>query len=309
MNNKILVTGGAGYLGSILIPKLLDYGYFVTVYDNFMRKVPSLYESVYDQNLSITRGDIRDFDKLKPLLEKNDIIVHLAAIVGAPACDQDPYSSEEINLGSTTRIVRTLSKDQQLYFACTNSGYGTGDGMLAATEETPLKPISLYGRTKVAAESEILDAGGTSLRLATLFGFSPRMRLDLLINDWVYKLLKEHYIMIYQPNYKRNAVHVRDAADAFLHAINNDLRGPYNVGLPDANKTKLELAKIIQLHIDDSIVTTQDYHADLDQRNFSLDSSKLIRTGYTFSHGLQMGISELIKGYTMLENRRFCNVI
>src|SRR5579884_1678075 len=245
MPTRVLVTGGAGYIGSRLVPALLRCDYRVTVLDNFMYGQTGLLACCDDERLSIVRGDCREESVLRPLLADADVVIPLAAIVGAPACDQDPTAALTTNYEAIRLLLRLRSPDQRVVSPCTNSGYGVGEQGKFCTEESPLRPISLYGTSKVDAERALLDAGNAiSLRLATVFGPSPRLRLDLLVNDFVYRAVTDRVVVVFEGHFKRNYIHIHDVARAFLFALEEfeTLRDqPYNVGLSDANLSKREL--------------------------------------------------------------------
>src|SRR5215475_4687001 len=250
---NILVTGGAGYLGSILVPELLAAGHAVTVLDSFMFRQLPFGHVCHEPGLSIARGDAREVSILKPLVREADVVIPLAALVGAPICERDPTAAVTTNRDAIKTLVGMLSKDQLIVTPISNSGYGIGERGKHCTEETPLRPVSLYGRTKVEAEAIALGhANSISLRLATVFGMSPRMRLDLLVNDFTYRAYFDRFIVLFESHFKRNYIHVRDVVRAFLHAIDHfdSMKGgPYNVGLSDANLSKLELCQQIKRHL------------------------------------------------------------
>ena len=313
MTPRVLVTGGAGYLGSILVPALLDRGFAVTVVDNFMFGQDSLAAVCYHPQFSLVRGDVRSLDTMRPLLREADIIIPLAARVGAPLCDQDPAAATATNLTAITTMLDHVSRQQRVLLPVTNSGYGIGQQGTLCTEDSPLKPISLYGRDKVAAETELLDRHpeAVSLRLATVFGMSPRMRLDLLVNDFTYRACTDRFIVLFEADFKRNYIHVRDVARAFLHAIEHfDTMkgGPYNVGLSDANLSKRELCEHIQQQIPSFVFIESAVGSDPDKRDYIVSNEKIERTGYKPAHSLDDGIRELIKGFTMLRARGYSNV-
>lgn len=308
---KILVTGGAGYIGSILVPMLLERGYEVTVLDNFMYDQNSLLDCCANPHFSVIRGDCRDEATLKKALRDADYILPLAAIVGAPACEADKTAAVSTNLEAIKLLLSLRSKEQRIIYPCTNSGYGIGEKDQFCTEETPLRPISLYGKTKVEAEKAILDAGNAiSLRLATAFGMSPRMRLDLLVNDFVYRAVRDRYLVVFEGHFRRNFIHVRDVARAFMHAIEN-FEGmkdePYNVGLSDANLSKLELCAKIKEQLPDFVYIEAPIGEDPDKRDYIVSNEKIERTGFKPIYSLEMGIKELIKGYTILRALRYTN--
>lgn len=309
---RLLVTGGAGYLGSILTERLLSQGYRVTVLDSLMYGEQSLFHLCADPRFEFVRGDARDETLLARLLGDADVIVPLAAIVGAGACDRDPLAAESVNLGAVRSLVRLKSPSQLMIFPTTNSGYGTKSGEVHCTEETPLEPISLYGRTKVEAERVVLDAPNTvTLRLATVFGMSPRMRLDLLVNHFVHAAVTDGYLVIFEKEFKRNYVHVRDVADCFVHCIEHADRmvgRPYNVGLDDANLSKEELALKIREHVPSFYVHFSEIGTDPDRRNYVVSNQRLREAGFEARRTLDDGIRELIKGFRMMGRGRWKNV-
>lgn len=312
MNYKILVTGGAGYLGSVLVPKLLSLDNKVTVIDNFMYNQTSLLDCVYDKNLTIVRGDVRDKNLISEWIKKVDAIFPLACITGTPACDRDTIAAKTVNYEAMKMLLDLRSKQQIVVFPTTNSGYGIGQEGVYCTEETPLNPISLYGRLKVDAERVVLDSGnGITLRLATAFGISPRMRLDLLVNDFVYRAVTDRFIVLFQAHFKRNYIHVRDVAKAFIHCLDNFEKmkdEPYNVGLSQANLSKLELCQEIKKQVPDFYFVEAEVGEDPDKRNYIVSNEKIEKTGFKPEFTLEMGIKELIKGYTIIRNTKYGNV-
>lgn len=309
---KILVTGGAGYIGSILVPELLKLGHKVTVLDNFMFGQNSLLECCAYENFDVFRGDARDEDMLKPLLQKTDFIIPLAALVGAPLCSRDKIGTVTTIRDAALSLVKLASKEQRIIIPTTNSGYGIGQEGVYCTEETPLKPISLYGKVKVEAEKIVLDRGNSiSFRLATVFGMSPRMRIDLLVNDFTYRAVKDRFVVIFEGHFKRNYIHIRDVARAFIHAINNFetmKNEPYNVGLSDANLSKLELCVKIKEFIPNFVYLESPVGEDPDKRDYIVSNNKIEKTGFKSLYSLEMGIKELIKGYNIITNSRYSNV-
>ena len=311
-HESILITGGAGYLGSILVPELLALGHQVTVVDNFMFGQAPLNSLCANKNFDVVRGDARDKRLIEPLLKKSDVVIPLAALVGAPLCSRDQIGTETINRDAVIMLADAMSREQKLLMPITNSGYGIGEKGKFCTEETPLRPISLYGRTKVEAEQAIFErANAISFRLATVFGMAPRMRLDLLVNDFVYRAVNDKAIVLFESHFKRNYIHIRDVARVFIHGINNfeSMKGlPYNVGLSDANLSKWELCEKIKAHIPDFVFMEAPIGEDPDKRDYIVSNDRVESTGYKPVFSLDFGIQELIKGYKMINNSRYSNV-
>jgi nucleoside-diphosphate-sugar epimerase len=309
---SILVTGGAGYLGSILVPELLAAGHSVTVLDNFMYQQNRLAQLCANPNFDVVNGDARQERTLKPLVAKADYIIPLAALVGAPLCDRDPIAATSTNRDAIGTLVKMISSEQRIIVPITNSGYGVGEKDNYCTEESPLHPVSLYGRNKVEAEQIVLDrANSVSLRLATVFGMAPRMRIDLLVNDFVYRAVNDRSVVLFEAHFKRNYIHIRDVARAFLHVIGkfDDMMGrPFNVGLSDANLSKAELCERIKAHIPSFQFLEAPIGEDPDKRNYIVSNARIEATGYGPSFSLDDGIRELIKGYRMIRNRVYGNV-
>lgn len=312
MSYSILVTGGAGYLGSTMVPALLAAGHKVTVLDNFMFRQSPLNQLCAEPGFDVVRGDARDEAVLRPLLREADIFIPLAALVGAPLCDNDKPGAESINLGAVRTAISLMSPQQRILLPTTNSGYGIGEPGQFCTEDTPLRPISLYGRTKVEAERAALDRGNAiSFRLATVFGMSPRLRIDLLVNDFVYRAVTDRALVLFEAHFKRNYIHVRDVARAFLHGIEHfeTMRDrPYNVGLSDANLSKLELCRRIQAHVPKFVFLEAPIGEDPDKRDYIVSNARIEATGFAPRHALDDGIRELIKGYRMIRNAAHGNV-
>ncbi len=307
----VLVTGGAGYLGSILVPTLLARGCAVTVVDNFLYGQTSLLDCCAYENFAIVRGDVRDERLMLPLLKKADVIMPLACLVGAPLCAQKPIEARSINLDAILMLLKNASKAQRFISPTTNSGYGVGQAGVFCTEETPMNPISLYGVLKVELEKALLGAGAISLRLATVCGVSPRMRLDLLVNDFTYRAVVDRFVVLFEAHFKRNYIHVRDVARAFCHALDHfdAMQGqPYNVGLSDANLSKMELCQEIQKQIPDFTVMEAPIGKDPDQRNYVVSNAKIEATGYKTQVSIQRAIAELIKGYQVVRRNQHANV-
>jgi nucleoside-diphosphate-sugar epimerase len=311
MRLKVLVTGGAGYLGAVLVPELLLRGYQVTVIDTFLYRQQSLLECCHDPHLRIIRGDARDADLLRGPLAEADYVVPLAALVGAPLCQRDAIGATTTNRDAVATLVRLASAAQRFVMPCTNSGYGIGRKDAACTEEMPLNPLSLYGRTKVEAEKRVLGHGGISLRLATVFGMSPRMRLDLLVNDFTYRAIKDRFLVVFEGHFRRNYIHIRDVAAAFVHAMERfeSMRGEaYNAGLSDANLTKLELCAKIKAQVPDFLYLEAPVGEDPDKRDYLVSNEKIERTGFAPKHSLEAGIAEIIRGYPIICQGQYGNV-
>jgi nucleoside-diphosphate-sugar epimerase len=308
---KILVTGGAGYIGSVLVPTLLEKGHTVTVVDSFMYNQTSLLDCCFNKHLTIIRGDARDKKLISHCLSNVDVVIPLACIVGAPACDKNPIAAQTTNFDAIKMILELRQKNQRIIFPTTNSGYGIGQKDVYCTEKTPLNPISLYGKLKVDIEKEILGAGNSiTLRLATVFGISPRMRLDLLVNDFTYRAVTDRFIILFEPHFRRNYIHIRDVAKAFLHCIDHfeDMKNePYNVGLSDANLSKWELCEQIKKQVPDFYFVEAEIGEDVDKRDYIVSNKKIEATGFKPDYSLQDGIKELIKGYQILSRTMFSN--
>jgi nucleoside-diphosphate-sugar epimerase len=312
MATKILVTGGAGYIGAVLVPALLDNDYEVTVVDNFMYGENSLASVCAHPKFDVVRADVRVMDIMAPLLRKADIVIPLAALVGAPICDRDPVTATTVNRDAVIELAKRASNDQAFFVPVTNSGYGIGDPGKISTEESPLRPVSRYGRDKVDLERVLMERKNTiSYRLATVFGMSPRMRIDLLVNDFTYRAVTDRCIVLFESHMKRNYIHVRDVTRAFLHGLGSfsGMRGQvYNVGLSDANLSKLELAQRIKLQAPQLTILDAPIASDVDKRDYIVSNEKIEATGYKPIYSLDAGIGELIKGYRMLRNNRYGNV-
>lgn len=312
MGYNILITGGAGYLGSTMVPDMLQAGHKVTVLDNFMFKQTSLNHVCHHPNFSVVKGDIRVERVMVPLMKKADVIIPLAALVGAPLCTLDPVGATTVNHDAIALMLKNLSKSQIVLMPTTNSAYGTGDENNHCTEESPLRPISQYAIEKVQIEKELMQHPNTvSFRLATVFGMSPRMRIDLLVNDFTYRAVYDRFVVLFESQFKRNYIHVRDVSRVFQHALANydKMKGQiYNVGLSDANVSKKELCQHIQKQLPDFVFLDAPVGKDPDQRNYIVSNDKIEATGFKPQFSLDTGIAELIKGYTMIRNTRYGNV-
>lgn len=309
---RVLVTGGAGYIGAVLVPRLLDSGYAVTVLDNFMYGQSSLLDCCHHQSLEIVRGDARDRDLVKRLMKGADMIFPLACLTGAPACDRDPVGAEAVNLRAVEMLLQLKGRDQRVVFPNTNSGYGIGARDAVCMEESPLRPVSRYGRLKVEAEQRVLEYENTiALRLATVFGVSPRMRLDLLVNDFTYRAVTDGFVVLFEAHFRRNYVHVRDVARAFLHCLDrfDGIKGEvYNVGLSDVNLSKRELCEEIRKQVSSFYFVEAEIGRDPDQRDYVVSNEKIERTGFAPMVSLQQGIAELIRGYAVVRRHGYANV-
>ncbi len=309
---KVLITGGAGYIGSVLAPHLLQAGHDVTVLDNFLFGQATLLDCCQNDRFQVVRGDCRSEAALKPLLAKADAIIPLAALVGAPMCANDPLGAQTINQDAIEMLCRLASPAQRILMPVTNSGYGIGEKGKMCTEDSPLRPISLYGTTKVAAEKAVLARpNGLTFRLATVFGLSPRMRIDLLVNDFVHRAVTDRAVVIFEGHFKRNYIHIQDVARAFAYALENfeRMKGKaYNAGLEDANLSKLELCAEIKKHLPKFTFLEAPVGEDPDKRDYIVSNQRLLSTGFKMEWGLDRGIRELIKGYAILRNSRYSNV-
>ena len=312
MSKNVLVTGGAGYLGSTLVPELLQKGHRVTVVDNFMFGQASLNHACFHPNFSVVKGDIRSRDTMAPLLKKAEVVIPLAAYVGAPLCNRDPVGAQTINHDAVMLMLDLLSNEQWVLMPTTNSAYGSGDKDNLCTEDSPLRPISKYAIDKVEVEQHLMEhTNAASFRLATVFGMSPRMRIDLLVNDFTYRAVHDRFVVLFESHFKRNYIHVRDVASVFLHGIDNfeKMSGQiYNVGLSEANLSKRELCEAIQKHVEDFVFIEAEVGKDPDQRNYIVSNEKIEATGFKPQVSLDVGISELVKGYSMISNRRYGNI-
>jgi len=311
MNEKVFVTGGAGYIGAILVPALLKEGFSVTVFDSLRYKQQSLLDCCNNTNFEFIKGDICDFQMINRLLPNFDIVIPLAAIVGAPACSVNPTNTKHVNEDAQMNIVENVSSEQKVLFPNTNSGYGIGKQDDYCTEESPLNPISEYGKAKVKIEKAFLNKGGAiSFRLATVFGMSPRMRLDLLVNDFVYRAVNDKVIVLFEEHFRRNYVHIRDVASAFIFGIQHydKMRdGIYNLGLPDANLTKRQLCEKIKEYVGTLYIHSAEIGEDPDKRDYLVSNKKIEALGWRPEHSIDGGIRELIKGCSLLRWNNLSN--
>jgi nucleoside-diphosphate-sugar epimerase len=309
---NILVTGGAGYIGSILVPQLLNAGHKVVVVDNFMYDQQSLLDVCGNSSLEIRRGDVRSQALMQEVLRGADVVIPLAAYVGAPLCSRDPFGARSVNHDAIEMMLGLIAKDQLVIMPTTNSAYGSGDANNFCTEESPLNPISQYALDKVEVEKKLMQHPSTiSLRLATVFGASPRMRIDLLVNDFVHRAVNDHFMVLFEAHFKRNFIHIRDISRVFLHAIDSSNRmvgNIYNVGLSSANLSKLELCQSIAEHIPDFVFLEAEVGKDPDQRNYIVSNAKLESTGFATMFDLNYGIKELVQAFTILRNRKYGNI-
>lgn len=309
---QVLVTGGAGYLGSILSERLLRAGHSVTVVDNLSLQQGTMFHLCADPNFDFVPGDVRDEGLMRRLIKDADVIIPLAAVVGAPACARDPWLATSVNVDAVRLVNDLRSSDQLVIYPTTNSGYGTQTGDAMCTEDTPLEPISLYGQTKGEAEAAVLDSpNAMTFRLATVFGLSPRMRLDLLVNHFVHEAVTNAYIVIFEKDFKRNYVHIRDVADCFVHGIENSdkmVGRPYNVGLDEANLSKEQLALKIKEYVPNFYLHFSEIGSDPDKRNYIVSNQRLRETGFEAKRSLDDGIVELMKGYRMMGRGAYQNI-
>ncbi len=308
----VLVTGGAGYIGSVLCKQLLDRGHRVTVLDSFLYRQNSLLDCCSFDAFRVVRGDCRDERIIADLLRDADVIIPLAALVGAPLCNRDRVGAYTINFEAVQMLTKLTAKQQQIIFPVTNRGYGIGQPGVPCTEDSPLRPISLYGETKVKAERVVLDRGNAiTLRLATVFGASPRMRMDLLVNDFVWRAVHDRAVVVFEGHCKRNYIHIRDVVKAFLHAMDHfeSMKNrAYNVGLDDANLSKLELCREIQRHIPQFVFFEAPIGEDPDKRDYIVSNERILSTGFKPDWSLERGIQELTKCYTIVTGTGYGNV-
>ena len=309
---KILITGAAGYIGSVLVPILLQKGHEVIAVDNFMYKQTSLLECCHFDKLTLINGDVRNAVLIEQQLKKVDAILPLACLTGAPLCDKDPITARAVNFEAIKTILAKRNPDQMVIFPTTNSGYGVGDEGIHCTEETPLRPVSLYGQLKVEIEKIILESGNSiTFRFATVFGVSPRMRLDLLVNDFTYRAYHDRFIVLFEAHFKRNYLHVRDAARAFIYGLENfeQMKGEaYNVGLSDANISKAELCEVIKEQLPNFYFTEAEIGEDVDKRDYIVSNKKIEAAGFKTEHSLSYGIKELIKGFQIIKKSGYGNI-
>lgn len=309
---NILVTGGAGYLGSTMIGYLLREGHNVTVVDNFMFGEASINHFCHHKNFDIVNGDVRIEKTMAPLVANADVIIPLAALVGAPICNKDPVAAKSTNNDAILMMLKLLSSEQRVLMPTTNSAYGSGGDGNFCDETSPLKPMSSYAVEKVLVEQELMKRENSiSFRLATVFGMSPRMRIDLLVNDFTYRAVNDRAVVLFEGHFKRNYIHVRDVCNTFVFGINNfdRMKGEvYNVGLSTANLSKVDLCKKIAEQVPGFVFLEHELSKDPDQRNYIVSNEKLEKTGWEPQYSIEEGVQELIKGFQMIKNRRYGNI-
>lgn len=306
---NILITGGGGYVGNILTPFLLEKSYNVTVLDNLIHRQHGILENCYHPYFKFVYGDVRDQSLYKKLIYGNDIIINLAAYVGMPLCKRFPIETKQVNQESAEFLAKNISKEQLVIYTTTNSGYGTGihtdNKAVYCTEETPLNPISIYGETKCAAENALMQTGNAvSLRLATVMGVSRKMRMDLLVNDFTWRAWNDRFIVLFEANFLRNFIHIRDVANAIHFAMSvKEMKGQiYNVGNTSVNISKMDLCLAIKKQIPDFFITISEINKDPDQRNYIVSNDKLEKIGWRPSYSLDDTIRELIMACPIIKH-------
>ena len=304
---NILITGGAGYIGSKLATKLVSLNYKVTIIDSLNFSSKSLEHLFCNPNFTFVKGDVRNKRLMNKLIRKNEFIIPLAALVGAPLCSRNKEEAISINVNAIKLLLKSLKKKNKVIFLTTNSGYGIGEKNKHCNEESPLRPISLYGKTKVQAEKMISSyQNSISFRLATVFGNSYRMRSDLLVNNFVYNALKDKKLTIYEPHFRRNYIHIDDVVDCILYSIKNFRKlksNIYNLGLSSANLTKYMLAKKIKKKIKSLKIIIVKNKKDPDQRDYYVSNKKIEKKGFKAKVGIDKGIDELIKLFTYSDEK------
>lgn len=298
---KILITGGSGYIGSMLVPMLLKNGYEVRVLDNLLFKQTSLLQYFRDKHFEFIKGDVRNLPDVKRAVTGVDMIIHLAAIVGAPACNADPDLSRDVNYQGTVNIDSVRTSEQPVIYASTGSNYGKVDGI--CTEDTPLKPLSVYGVDKTKAEEHLQKSGNMiGYRFATAFGISPRLRLDLMPNDFVFQALRSGNIIVYEKDVRRTFIHVYDIARAFLHAIEHYEKmkdNIYNVGHESLNATKEDVATLVRKYVD-YYLHFAEIDSDPDKRDYEVSYEKIRKTGFETTVTLEDGIKEMVEAFKLI---------
>lgn len=308
---KILITGASGYIGSLLVPKLLSLGHHVICVDTLMYETNSLIMSSIHENCDLVVGDARDESIMKPLIEKSDILIPLACMTGAPLCEKDKLAAISVNRDAVIMLAKNTSKDQLIIYPCTNSGYGIGQEGIFCNEDSQLNPISLYGKSKVEAEKYLLNKGNAiTFRLATVFGVSPRPRLDLLVNDFTYRALYDRAIVLFEADFKRNYLHIDDAVEAFIFAIDNPsiIGNCFNLGLSEANLSKRELCDLIKTLVPEFVYFVSEIGEDVDKRNYIVSNSKIESAGFKAKRSVQQGVKELLKALPLLKRNQFSNI-
>ena len=312
--SKILVTGACGYIGSVLCEQLIEAGHEVIAIDNLEHSQATLLHLFHTGKLKFIHGDVTNDAFLETTLkkEKYDFIIPLAAVVGFPLSEFKPEYSSMVNVEQICSILAYMRKGTRIIFPNTNSGYGMTDGKSECTEESPLNPSSVYGRTKCQAERIITEncSNYVVFRLATVFGLSPKMRTDLLVNDFVWRAVHDKSLVLFERKFIRNFVHIRDVGRAFIYAIDNWDRmknNVYNLGHPRFNITKLKLAEMIKKEVPELVIVIHEGKQDPDKRNYIVSNDKVLKAGFKFEYQLDRGIYELIKGYASMKDVRFKN--